>query len=348
MEFHARSVGTAWSSTIGKHTGGMYTRYFELLLTAGLWEILLLALVIFAILVRYLILFMENFFPDIKDDPTFPTLMQGLAVLPSFAYFGFVNSNINSYTRPVEIYYDFLQHLRDLAETLADAGLTLLEPEIAYLVDLGDRCYRDPTVPQVTNPVAPPKLREELARIENFESLPRPKQFLYALSATISRATRECEEKFLLPPILAHKCQLAKDIQDIERASRISPPIVDNVWITSLVILFFVVWEPIRMWSLTGPFHTQWFSPIVLTVLLMPLIHNKWLGNLWDDSRPWTAANHEDWPKQFKRDIETVFNFKRGGKDNLRSGKSPVPVDLEEGNMPALTLPTRQRRRAEV
>lgn len=304
MQFAPRSLSDAWGSVAGHGEKGLYARYFELLMTEGLSEWLLIAYVLYALIVAAEVFFMENFFPGLKNDPTFPSLLSDISVLPGVVFGIVVTQNLNNYEAPLVAYYSFLQKVRRLAELSADAGLPELEAAIKHLVVVSDNIYRDPNVPRVIQGKVPEFFGLRSITYENLAPVTRLRQMTNYIVAYITENTPHAT---IVSSVVTQKDRMLDDIEGLERSSHIQAPIVSNVYIMSVAVLFFVIWGPIRMWSVLGVWHTIWFYPLALLVLTMPLIHTRWLGNVWDDARPWPTGAHEAWPKQFTDDIATVF-----------------------------------------
>lgn len=307
------SMAAVWQSTVQTRTANIFSTYAHLLFADGLKEWFLLAYVGYFITTSIVVFILETFFPGLKEDPQFPNLLSEVSILAGFSYFIYLNENLKGYEEPIVAYFRFLQKIQRIARMAAATGVDETRPLLKYLVFLADESMRpggsvlnedEIEVPEQCRTMES-KYKMQAAQIGK-PNEPTAVQRYYICSEETMKALVANDAK-LSDRIVDAMHSAVIDIEGVDRARNIVAPIVMPVYITFFVILWFFIWTPATMWARVGVIHTLWFFPLVLIILTSPAIYRMWLGSPWTKMRPWKESQHEKWPGEFSRSIDTLF-----------------------------------------
>jgi len=307
---HQHGFGTHAMQAFAAQSEGYLTAFIETILQTGLSMYLGIYMFVFFVIGSLVVLGMEHFAPELAKDPFFPDSLSDLSLLVGFVYFIWVNNNMQGYEQPINNYLKFLQSLRAASQTLASTRDAEVRALLKYLVALGDNVFRPPDSMGNSEPIV--KLHEFdlpqhcLKDVEKFHG-DRVKMYYMAHQCLIERlmdVKKDTHAQMALPKL----AEAVTQVEDHERMLRITAPVVMSAYVIAFVFLWFAVWQPMRMWARFGPFQTLWFYPIVMVVLTSPAIYRGWLGSPWKKTRPWRESEHRDWPSQFIRDIDVLFD----------------------------------------
>jgi hypothetical protein len=267
---------------------------FNLLFTAG---------------VTLLLLFMEHFFPEVRDDPKYLGIMDPVNILIGFVFMSFMQQNLTGYADAIRHYRQYLNTVEKLGLFLSPTMNTRIRDLLVYLVAKGDGIHR----PTSLNSRLPP----ELVIQPNMSCVQLKLNQLKTKPDDVACAKIAAQELVLE----VHKSNLAAThdeavrllssiidkLQDHESRTAIRPPDQINAQNRMLLVLWFGIWLPVRLWIALGFWIPIILYPFFSYFLWGTFIQRIWLDTPWNLSRPFNESEHQYWPMIYKQNIETSF-----------------------------------------
>lgn len=226
---------------------------------------------------------MEHFFPDKKDDPSFPALMRPIEFLVLTIYAYFMKYQERGYVTPVMQYYTTLQDITCLAPLLKKTQINNIREILHQQITLAVALHRPESVtPKI-------EVRRE-----------------YEMS--ILNLIHMVDEKTF--PSLFKKLQLnLNKLHRLQASQNIQAPDVMLKYVYTFLCSWFGIWFPITLWSIAGFQSTLFLYPWFMYILWGPSIHRYWLGNPWNDKRVYRESDHTQWPDMFNAKIDEMLMF---------------------------------------
>lgn len=241
-----------------------------------------------AVLVTYA---MDAFFPQVKNFTGFIYLLDTITFLPGFVYMGFLNQVLNGYTTSVRNYLDYLQILERIAMTCSVKTIKEVFPILLVLIDVGDN-FRGDTRPLYFSVL----MKQEPKRASNLRDHIKSMPVKIAIRHLIS----------LLRKNDVGVGELFAKVQQLETGEMVKEP--NFMYNQNMILLFswYCIWVPITLWVQVGSTITFILFPFISYILWGTAIQRVWLGDAWDDSRPFKESEHIHWPSDFKESIKVI------------------------------------------
>lgn len=253
--------------------------YFDVLLQTT-WPVTAAGFQLFFMLDALIVLsIMEHFFVDKKDDPSFPSLMRPIEFLVLTVYGYFMKYQERGYISPVLRYFSMLQDVEGLVPLLRRVDISTEK-----------------------------KLELLLTQMHAVAALNRPDRTIpldYALRTyedaiiALMDEVKESEHTTLYRTLVNN----LRTLRQTEQALSIHSPDIMMKYVYTFLCVWFGIWFPITLWSVTGFQTTIFLYPSFMYILWGPSIHRYWLGNPWDDKRVYRESDHTEWPELFEDKI---------------------------------------------
>lgn len=259
--------------------------------------------ILFTVIALGVVYVMENFFPEVKNFVGFIYLLDTITFLPGFVYMNFLNQVLNGYTESIRNYLDYLQTVERIAMTCPSKSLEYVYPVLLVLVDLGKQFRGDhlPEYFEFMSQSDPTHKITEKIKGKNFSDSIR-----YVISM-LRHADVGVDELF-------------GKIQQLESGYLVREPKFMHNQNMILLFAWYCVWVPITLWVQVGSTVTFLLFPLISYILWGTAIQRVWLGDAWDDSRPFKESDHVHWPEDFKKSIERICRSRHSlGKSDQES-----------------------------
>lgn len=285
------------------------------------------ALVIFFCVALIASLVMENFFPDLANDPGFSSRFQQVSLLVGFIYFIWVNRNINGSVDPIKHFRGFLDKVKDIAVVLSATETSGGDHErqrelLNYLIFLIDGMVRPGG--SVLEPESF-RLPDDYSKRVNLlgENGNVFRRFDLAINCLVENIPDGPSAALVSTNIQA----LLERADGIETARTVREPIVFEVSVVLFLIFWWLIYTPASMWVQFGTIHTLWTFPLIMVVIASPGIFRMWIGSPWNPMRPLRIAEHQRWPKEYVSFINILFQARGKQSRDLLSNFEPLRTD---------------------
>lgn len=274
-------------------TSGALGGYVTTVLHTNLAAWILAALLFYAAAGGGIVLFMEQVYPEKRDDPQFLGMLDPLGGIQSFVYFMWLRLVLSSFTSGLVEYRRHLQDLRWMAMVLAhrttDAAAAL--DALKRLVYLSDAVLRP----------GPSVLTEVQIMVPSEDPASEFPFTVHALLQTVDAPATAA--------LLADTTnRVVSTISTSEAGALIHEPIVFKAHLQGFLLFWFGIWVTITIWARVGWLYTVVTYPFIMFILTSPGVYRMWLGSPWSALRPLRLAEHERWPGDIIDDMERLFD----------------------------------------
>jgi hypothetical protein len=240
---------------------------------------------------------LENFFPELKDDPFFTSYLDPIAWLAGFIYMAFLNETMQGFNTEVKIYLSYLQRVERIMMRCCQENCATIFPVLSVLIDQGD-FLRGEQLP---------------AYFEQFVAADPTRDIkLKIVGQPFGEATRylvsQLKVMFSSDPVGDSEAnQLFEIIQGWEARVMIKEPTFMKAQNVVFLVVWFGVWLPVTLWARIGGGPTVFLFAFISYVLWGTAIQRNWMGSAWCPDRPFKGSDHENWPEKFKSSLVSIM-----------------------------------------